>query len=146
MPSTSFPATVTVDFTTEFVLSASSTVTVTSSQTEYALRRRSLVRKDGIQERAPAAQITQRAELPKVMVLEARRMASSATKTLDVVALGAALSSACSCKSISPTTDYLISTARAVSTGHSTPYSNADESRRGPLEPLTIAPRLSTAP
>ena len=87
---------------------------MTTSETEYALRRRSHARKDEIHERAAAAMVTPRAELPRKMVVEARQAASSATRTLDVAALGAALSSACSCKSIPGLVTYLTSTASAV--------------------------------
>jgi hypothetical protein len=111
--STYFPATVTVGRTTDIVYSATSTLTITTTQTEYALpmRKRNHVRRDPLVERAAAAQITERAVLPKRMVLKARQGASSSSKTLDVVALGAALSSACSCKSIPPLTNYETSTA-----------------------------------
>ena len=112
--STFFPATVTVDTTIEVVLSATSTVTVTASATEYALKRRSHVRKANTQERAAAAAITPRTELPRNLVLKARQDASSSSRTLDVEALGSALSSACSCKRLAPLTIYLASTAPAV--------------------------------
>ena len=115
-PSTLFPATVTVESTTEVVLSATSTVTVTTSQIEYALYKRSHVRKDKIQGRAAAAApvVTPRAELSKRMLMKARQAASSATRTLDVSSLGDALSSACSCKMIPPLTTFLTSSASAV--------------------------------
>ncbi len=141
MPSTSFPATVTVDSTTEVVFSATSTITETAIETDYALRRRSHIRKADIQERAAAAAaVTARAELPAKMVLKARQAASSSSRTLDVVALGAALSSACSCKSFPPLTDFAISTALAVSVPPLGQVASANRHRRAPLERLTIGP------
>jgi hypothetical protein len=139
---------VTVESTTEVVLSATSTITVTTSETNYTLKKRSHVRKDKVQERAAAPVITPRAELPKKMILKARQAASSAnTRSLDASSLGAALSSACSCKSLPPLTQILTSTAPAVvSDSHSRGIFNTNESRRGPLEPRTFGLSLSIAP
>lgn len=119
-PRTFFPATVIADSTTEVVFSPTSTVTITASETEYSLRRRNHVKKDEMHKREVPAVVTARAELPEKMVIKARQAASSSARTLDVAALGSALSSACSCKFLDPLTDYLTSTAPVVvSAGHS---------------------------
>jgi hypothetical protein len=130
-------------------LSATSTITVTTSETNYALKKRSHVRKDKVQGRAASAAFTTpRAELPKSMILKARQAASSAkSRSLDVSSLGAALSSACSCKSLPPLTQFLTSTAPVVvSDGHSRGSFITNEPRRGPLEPRTFGLSLSIAP
>ena len=145
IPSTFFPSTVTVDSTTEIVASATSTVTVTVSEMNYALTRRSHVRKDQIQERAAMPRVTPRAALPPSMVLKARQEAEEGEEEFDLAALGEALSSACSCKMVEPLTTYLVSTAPAVvSANGNNRCQKADENRRGPLEPPTIRQSLST--
>lgn len=112
--STSFPATETVEITTQQVLSATSTVYETTYRTEYALRKRNAVKKDQIHGREAAPHVTPRAILPKRMELEARVAASSSTRTLDVSSLGSALSSACSCKMIPGLTSFETFTASTV--------------------------------
>ncbi|ERF71862.1 hypothetical protein EPUS_01777 [Endocarpon pusillum Z07020] len=112
---TCFPATVTVNRTTEIVYSPTSTVTVTASQTEFAIERRSHVRKkDAVEGRAVAAAITPRAELPKRMIQYARQVISTAARSLDVEGLRADLSSACSCLFLPAPTTNLPSTAPEV--------------------------------
>jgi hypothetical protein len=105
---------VTVESTTSVVLSATSTIFETVYQTEYTLKRRSHVRKNAVQERAAAPEVTARAVLPKKMLLYARQAASTTMKTLDTSALGAALSSACSCLFLPPLTAFDTSTAPFV--------------------------------
>jgi hypothetical protein len=137
--STVFPATVTVGRTTETVFSPTATVTVTTTQVGYEIKRRSHVRRNEHQARAAAPAITPRAELPEIMLLNARQAASSATKTLDGIALGYSLSSACSCLFLSPLTTYLAFTApSAVSCDRARQRLLADESRRGSLELQSI--------
>lgn len=109
-----YPATVTVESTTEVVLSATSTVTETVVETAFVLRKRSHVRKDNVQARAAAPVITPKAELPKRMEHHARQVASNAGATLDVTQLDANLSSACSCRNVRPLTTFLQSTAPAA--------------------------------
>lgn len=104
----------TVNRTTEVVYSPTSTVTVTASQTEYALKKRGHVRKDEVVERAAAAMVTPRAELPRRMIQHARHAISTFARSLDVEALGANLSSACSCLFLPAPTTNLPSTAPQV--------------------------------
>ncbi|KAF7511202.1 hypothetical protein GJ744_005099 [Endocarpon pusillum] len=107
---TCFPATVTVNRTTEVVYSPTSTVTVTASQTEFAIEQRG----HAIEGRAVAATITPRAELPKRMIQHARHAISTFARSLDVEDLKADLSSACSCLFLPAPTTYLTSTAPEV--------------------------------
>lgn len=113
---TLFPSTRTVDSTTEIVTSATSTTTTTVSETNYVLNRRGHAWKGKIQEEAAAAAaaVTPRAILPHDMILKARQADPNTTRVLDVSSLGQALSSACSCRMVSPLTTYLTSTAPAV--------------------------------
>jgi hypothetical protein len=109
--STLFPATVTVGRTTQTVFSPTATVTVTTTQVGFEVKRRSHVRRNEHQARAAAPAVTPRAELPEIMLLNARQAGLSASKSLNGIALGSSLSSACSCLFLPPLTAYLAFTA-----------------------------------
>lgn len=104
----------TVNRTTEIVYSPTSTVTVTASQTEFAIEKRGHVRKDAVEGRAVAAAMTPKAELPKRMIQHARHAISTTARSLDVEELKADLSSACSCLFLPAPTIILPSTAPEV--------------------------------
>ncbi len=103
------------------------------------------MRKDEVVGRAAAAVVTPRAELPKRMIQHARHAISTFARSLDVEALGANLSSACSCLFLPAPTTNLPSTApEVVCIARYRWYLHANDNRPVQLELLIMLPQPLT--